>query len=435
MYAEPLVIAFGLALLGVAWHLRERLRRGVGYRPNRPRARRYPTVTTIHPIKGLDAGAKENFRAALRMSYARPVETLFVFDDPSEPAVPLAEAAIVEHQLAGRPGTARIVYCGNPPPGRTGKLNAMIAGLEEATGELIAFVDSDVRPQRHALTALVDALLGTPNAGSAFAPVAVTSRPRTLGDAAYAMLLNGLYGPNAAETARRNDGELGFIMGQFMIFRRSAIAAIGGLESARGQLVDDMYIGARIEAAGYKNAVADVRVPIVQEGLGFSEFLSVYRRWITFSRSGLPGRGFKVRSWVQGAVFWLGLLVGIGALFAGAWVAAFANLLAPVVTTWVLKDFHEEIGGAPLGARYGWVASLVLLYAPDVLFRVLRGRSVEWRGRVYELGSDARLSSGDALASDETICDAGNVVPMAVSGSPQAPCGPACVCRPAAGAV
>jgi hypothetical protein len=51
---------------------------------------------------------------------------------------------------------------------------------------------------------------------------------------------NGLHGSAASSAARRPGGELPFIMGQFMIFKRSALTAIGGLESAEGQLVDDM---------------------------------------------------------------------------------------------------------------------------------------------------------------------------------------------------
>ena len=52
------------------------------------------------------------------------------------------------------------------------------------------------------------------------------------------------------------DGELPYIMGQYMVLKRDALRAIGGLKSAEGQLVDDMYIGARMRAAGYTNRVA-----------------------------------------------------------------------------------------------------------------------------------------------------------------------------------
>jgi len=40
-----------------------------------------------------------------------------------------------------------------------------------------------------------------------------------------------------------------------MLLRRSALEAIGGVEAADGQLVDDMYLGQRLVAAGYRNLV------------------------------------------------------------------------------------------------------------------------------------------------------------------------------------
>ena len=47
-------------------------------------------------------------------------------------------------------------------------------------------------------------------------------------------------------------GELPFIMGQLMVFRRPALRAIGGVACAEGQLVDDMYIGKRVHEAGFR---------------------------------------------------------------------------------------------------------------------------------------------------------------------------------------
>ena len=93
-----------------------------------------------------------------------------------------------------------------------------------------------------------------------------------------------------------NHGSMPFTMGQLMVFRREAIRAIGGLASAEGQLVDDMYLGERLTQAGYRNVVSDHAVPIIQQGLGLTEFPSTCMRWLTFSRSGLPGLAFKVMS-------------------------------------------------------------------------------------------------------------------------------------------
>jgi ceramide glucosyltransferase len=366
--------------------------RGTRHAKYEPKLNNPPSVTVIRPVRGLDTGARENIRAALDNGYPGKVETLFVLDDETEPAVPLIREEIRRHTEEGGHGTARVIFCGPPPAFRTGKLNAMIVGLRAARNKLIAFADSDIRPDKKSLTTLVATLVNSPRAGSASAPVYSALPARTVGDSAYTMLMNGLYGPTAAALTHLNGGELPFIMGQFMIFRRDAIDAIGGLESADGQLVDDMYLGAQVKQAGYRNMISPRRVPIIQEGLSFKEFLEIYHKWLTFSRSGLPQWSFKALAWMPGLVFWLGLIGSVAALVNGYWVAAGLSFLAPVVVAGSANLLNGSIGGASMGWRYGWVSFALLVFTPAVLLNTYRKRNVVWRGRTYDLNAKSTLA-------------------------------------------
>lgn len=393
MYVELSLTALGALLLLLVWRSHVRLRRAVEPRRGAGRLVSYPSVTVIRPIKGLDAGAEENIRRALETGYPGRVETLFVLDDEHEPAVSLVRRAIQERAASGQPVDARVVFCGQPPANQTGKLNAMIVGLRHASGDLVAFADSDIRPDGRALAALVETLLTEKGAGAAFAPVVATEPTVTVGDAGYALLLNGLYGAAAAAATRLEGGELPFIMGQFMVFRREAIEAIGGLEAAEGQLVDDMYLGHCLNTAGYRNVVAAHQVPIVQHGLALGEFASVYRRWITFSRTGLPGWSFKSISIMHGIVFWLGVVGAAAALAQGLWVALAATGLVPVALGSSLNRLHRSLGGARLPLSHAWVSAALLLVAPVVYLSIFSRRKVRWRGRSYELAADSRLAA------------------------------------------
>jgi ceramide glucosyltransferase len=288
---------------------------------------------------------------------------------------------------------ARVVFSGEPPEGRTGKLNAMIAGLEVAKGELIAFADSDIRPDGHALARLVETLLANPRNGAAFSPVVAVLEPETAGDAGYALLLNAMYSPAAAAATRKNGGELPFIMGQFMLFTREAIRRIGGLQTAEGQLVDDMYLGARLREEGLRNAVSPHRVPIIQAGMSLNSFLKTFLRWITFSRSGLPGKDFKLASYLRAATYWAGLVLAVLAASAGLWTAAAVGVLAPAAVALSNNRLHRAMGGGRLGVRYAWVSFALLLTAPFVLLSVLTRREVTWRGRSYKLNASSRLAA------------------------------------------
>jgi ceramide glucosyltransferase len=391
MSVAMLLTAVGGTVAGSAAIIHWRLAAALAPREAPPGLATYPSVTIIRPIRGLDVGAAENIRAAFANDYPGRIEILFVFDDDTELALPLVRAAI---EANAKTADARVVFSGHPRPGRTGKLNAMIAGLGTAHGELVAFVDSDTRPGPHALTALVDTLLSDPEAGAAFAPVVATSPPQTAGDVGYSLLLNGLYGPEAAFAAKRNAWQLPFIMGQFMIFKRPAIAAIGGLECADGQLVDDMYIGARVHAAGLRNRVSPEAVPIIEEGLGMREFWQTYVRWIAFSRTGLSGLSAKWLSVARGALFWLGILAGIAALLLGHPLVAVVNLIGAAIVALSAIELHHELGGGRVTARLAWVAFMLLLAAPFVLLATHLHREVTWRGRTYQLNAESQLAGG-----------------------------------------
>ncbi len=392
MYFEITLGVLSMVLLLEVLRSHRILRNSLLDRQRTMLADRYPSVTVIRPIKGLDVGVEQNIAAALDTGYPGDVETIFVFDDKDEPALPLVRQAMAKHEVRGKFGKARVLLCGQPPPGHTCKLNAMIKALEVANGELVAFADSDIRPDRRALTSVVETLLEHPEAGSAFSPVVSSMQPLTLGDAGYALLLNGLYGVAANAASRRRGGKLPFIMGQFMVLRREAIEAIGGLETARGQLVDDMYLGARIKEEGYDNMVCPHTVPVIQQGMTLTEFWGVYRRWIAFGRSGLPGVDFKITSFLHGLVYWAGLTgVALGA-WLGLWHVAALCALAPVAVAASITVLHGALGGAPLQPRHWLVALGLLLVAPAVFASLLTNKQVSWRGRTYELGLDSRLS-------------------------------------------
>jgi ceramide glucosyltransferase len=387
------IAATGLAFLTIVLLTHNWLHRAIRQpAPTLPPLRSYPSITVIRPVRGVDVGASENFAASLRVAYPGKVETLFVFDDARDPAVPLAQAAIAAHERSGAPGTARLIFSGHPPPGVTGKMNAMVVGVREAQGTLIAFGDSDTRPTPQALRLLVETLLGSPGAGAAFAPVVVARHAKTLGDAGLALMLNGLYGPGVTLVQRRT-GSMPFIMGQLMVFRRETLQAIGGLDSIRGELVDDMHIGARVVSAGLLNVVGPEPLEIVVEDTSPVQFLRTYRRWLIFSRSGLEGWSFKWLYWLRGAEFFASLAVLVAALFTGHAVAGLVAALACVAFTWSTVHLHEELGGARLPVRHWWLPVALLLAAPFVFLSALLFPSVAWRGRTYQLDLGSRLAT------------------------------------------
>jgi ceramide glucosyltransferase len=371
------------------WWRRLRRARVTAIRSTRPL--RWPSITVVRPVRGRDVGALDNFRAALDTGYPGEVETLFVFDDDRDPGLPLARLAVDEHRAARRRGRAEVIVAGARPPTRTGKLHAMVVGAERARGVLIAFGDSDTRPDRRVLPALVEKLITTPGAGSAFAPLSVHRSARGVGDVLYALMQNALYAPFAAHAAGPR-GALPFIMGQLMVFTREALIAVGGPACAEGQLVDDMYIGRCVHRRGFLNLLVQQPLHVETGGLTLRAFLPIYRRWIQFSRNGLP-LSFTWRQMLLGAeTFFAVAAVILGALSAH-WLLALVGAVVVAAIMTMLFDLNRRYGGAPVPLRYVWAPIAFFLLSPIVLLSIARRRNVEWRGRVYALDRKAALAA------------------------------------------
>src|SRR5260370_34616958 len=196
-----LIFAILLCLLGVALLVgivygHRQLARGLSRSavpPSRPAS--YPSVTVIRPMRGLDVGARENILALLDTVYHGPLEILFVFDSEADPGFPLVRE-LIQQRPRQSPDRIDVLLAGTPPPGRTGKLNAMLLGVREAKGELLAFGDSDTRPEPQLLQQLVDVLLADPKAGASFAPIVASADAPTAGDIGYGVPGNAGLGPS-----------------------------------------------------------------------------------------------------------------------------------------------------------------------------------------------------------------------------------------------
>jgi len=385
------VSLLGLAILLEILYTHRQLVRAIIRLPAPPvRLRSYPSITVIRPVRGRDVDAEANFTAALDTGYPGEVETIFLFDDEDDPGYGIAREVVRRHEEEGRPGTASVRVAGPPPLGVTGKLHAMMVGEKLATGELIGFGDSDTRPDRDVLRVLVEELLLQPNAGDTFAPVVVQNRAVAAGDVGYQMLINAWYGPAVAMAAGPS-GDLPFIMGQLMVFKRETLHAVGGVGCARGQLVDDMAIGTCVTRAGLRNVMISHPLYINTGGMTLVGFMKLFRRWLLFSRNGLP-RFFTWPMWLRGAEFWLSGLAFLLALSSGHWLAALFPLAGLLAFGWSLATVCRHFGGAAIPPRWWWLPFMIPVVAVVCIVSTWIDHTVDWRGRAYVLDAHARLA-------------------------------------------
>jgi len=191
---------------------------------------------------------------------------------------------------------------------------------------------------------------------------------------------------------------LPFLMGQTMLFRREALDAIGGIECAEGQLVDDMFLGAQVHAAGFRNLLGRARVSVISHGMAFGDFYRLWRRWLFFGRGGIPFAFMLPLAWRGLSVFVaLGLL--LTCLLQGTPGVALLPLALLGAEGWHYLRLNRLVGGAPVPASLAWMLWTPQPLAAVIAVTMLVKPEVEWRGHTYRLDLAARLRPGDGGAA------------------------------------
>lgn len=167
-----------------------------------------------------------------RLDYPK-VDVIVVNDGSTD-----ATAAIAHAWAAGQPG-ARVI---DTPNG--GLSRARNIGLAEATGEIVAYTDADVRVDPHWLAYLVQPFLTSDVVGSGGPNVVPDDDPATAQCVARA--------PGGPAHVLLDDRIAEHIPGCNMSFRRHALAAIGGFNPIYLRAGDDVDVCWRLQARGWK---------------------------------------------------------------------------------------------------------------------------------------------------------------------------------------
>ena len=91
-------------------------------------------VSVIHPIKDLDFELEKNLESWFRQNYTGPVQHIFSFQDPDDPAIP-----VVRKVMAYRPEIDCTITVNPVIPGLNGKSSNMVHGMRLAKYDIVLF--------------------------------------------------------------------------------------------------------------------------------------------------------------------------------------------------------------------------------------------------------------------------------------------------------
>ena len=346
-----------------------------------------PPATVIVPVKGVDAGLRENLAALAAQEY------------PNYELIVVAHAA-ADIPAGVLPSRVRVVLAHAEEPGTGEKVLNLRTAVRFARREsqLFAFADSDGLVSPIWLRALAAPLhegwladrVGASTGYRWFAPVPPDfwSLMRSVWDAVIA----GTFGPSGNA----------FAWGGSMAIRRETFQDIRVSDFWRDTVSDDYALSDAVRRAGLQIVFAPGAMAVSTGGTTARAFLKWARRQLTITRVYRPWLWWMA---LAAHVFYCGGMAAAVAASIGGSRGAEWVLLAQLSPGMLKGANRATLAKAELPAwqdwfkRHAWVHTLWVPLATWIWLIVLLasacGNRIEWRGRRYRLHRPA--SQGEPL--------------------------------------
>jgi len=374
---------FLLALILIYWvHTRSRL--DILVKPVRP-PDSPPLISICVPARNEQRNIYSCIQTLRDQNY--PNFEMIVVDDRSSDATPKILGALskIDPRLKTIQGKSL-------PDGWAGKPFALHQAARAAHGDWLCFVDADTFLEPKALTACFVKAMDT---GADLFTIMTHQIMGTFWEKVLMpLVLTALsvgFSPRRVNNPRTHDAVAN---GQFILIKNSVYLKLGGHERIKDQIVEDKALAELVKWNGYRLVLADgtrlvhtrmyTSLPEMWEGWTKNIYLGL-RNQISLLLLGVLGSTLAVLValvlpvWpLLGFLWWLN---------GGGWLALAVMVKALIVWAALLIARGKTARGMGIPAWYAWTTPLGAgIFAAMMItsaWKVLSGRGVSWKGRLY----------------------------------------------------
>lgn len=334
-------------------------------------------VSIIHPIKDLDFELEKNIESWFRQNYTGPIQHIFSFQTPNDPAIPVVQSIIDKH-----PDIDCQIIINPVIAGLNGKSSNMVYGVKRAIYDIVLFGDSDIRVKQDFIVKMVRPLkkekvgmttCGQVNiGGSDFWTRFFTFTQNSETDFIWAFLTK--LGVDVGAT------------GAAFAMRKQVLEEVGGLETFGDSLLEDLHLGNTLYKMGYKLILGPFIECHVQK-LGREKSFNYARRIAAGIKAHIA---VELPAFVL-MMFWYWIIFLLGLIFADPYVVylSFIYMTLRVIHGLIMRVLTKNkimLTDVITPLFFDLFATFYLLFS-------IRSSSINWRGIEYSVKKGGYIES------------------------------------------
>jgi ceramide glucosyltransferase len=329
---------------------------------------KFPPVSLVRPLCGIDNYATDTLRSTFELDYPR-CEILFCVASAKDPVIPLIEAL-----MTAQPGADAKLLVGDERVSNNPKLNNVLKGWRAAKHNWIVLADSNVLMPRD----YIERLFASWRADTGLvASPPIGSQP----EGPWAELECAFLNTYQARWQYVADAfGFGFAQGKTMLWRRADLERAGGIAILAKEVAEDAAATKAVRGAGLKVQLVDRPFP---QPLGYRTAAEVWHRQVRWARLRRASFfAYFLPEALSGGVLPMVALAIVAPAFG---FPAAASVVSFGMLWYGSETLLAAIVGWHVSARYPLICLARDALLPVLFFSALQGDDFIWRGNEMQV--------------------------------------------------